>query len=401
MTIKTTYFIIATLWILSFNGMRNHVKHTANYTPIDHQLEYAANQPIRLTFKKTTSTTPSLKISYSLGSTIVHGYIQDKTIIYEVPKFVSHIAGHVTWNLVNTTYCGNFYIKPDSQITDMETYVGPPSIIANAKDYSMVVTLPLDKYDNVQEDGTRVSFNYHKETESSQTNLQVEHLIAYDYVYSTKKTGNILLASSSGSKSSKEFLIEVRAGLPVDFTLSRKRNHDYADGNQLASFSTSILRDSYDNVVNDGTLVTFYITTSSGAVLQTTATTVNGVATGLMIHPEKQETWSIVGIVAGMAASNAIVMEFDPVFKDFNVAVNKEKRTVTVGPLLSFMKQIIPDGLTVELNLKGEKATHFFQKQSLNGRVVFQLNQDLIPHGIYNIEVTAGGITRTLENILL
>lgn len=401
MSIKINFLLIALLWILSHNRLHRHENDTGGYAPLHHKQEYVASTSMKLKFTGTASNLPELKISFSLGSTLISGMIKEKTIVYELPPFISTVSGRVNWELVNTKTRGNFTIIPHTQIAQMETYVGPPSIIANDKDYSMVVTLPLDSYDNVQEDGTAVSFNYHKENKSILHHKQVQHLIAYDYIASTKKTGNILLAASAGKKSSKEFTIDIYAGLPVSFTLSRKRNHNYADGNQLASFYTSVLKDEYDNVVNDGTLVTFYITTSEGAVLQTTGTTIKGVATGLMVHPEKRETWSIVAVVAGMATSDTIVMDFEPVFENYQIAINEEARTVTVGPFLSFMQQIIPDGLTVELTVLGKTISQSFEKQSFNGQVVFELHPDLIPRGMYTITVNAGGITRTLKNITL
>ncbi|GAK74954.1 hypothetical protein JCM19275_2972 [Nonlabens ulvanivorans] len=65
------------------------------------------------------------------------------------------------------------------------------------------------------------------------------------------------------------------------------------------------------------------------------------------------------------------------------------------------MGQIIPDGVTVELKIKSKNINENYLKQSYNGQVQFKLNPDLIPNGIYNIEVITGGISRKIKNVKL
>ena len=251
------------------------------------------------------------------------------------------------------------------------------------------------------EDGTAVNFHYNKDELNSINPVEIKDLIAFDYVSSHTKTGDILLATNHGNTFSKEYMIEIQAGLPVDFTLSRKRNHNYADGNQLVTFYTSILKDSYGNEVSDGTLVNFYITTNTGVILQTTGTTIKGIATATMIHPEKAISWSVKAVVDGIATSDTIKLEFQAVFDTYNVGLSQGNRKVTVGPLKSFMGQIIPDGLTVELIIEGDKINEEYLKKSYNGIVNFELDINLIPIGIYDLKIIAGGVTQTIKNVKL
>ncbi|WP_405351094.1 hypothetical protein [Nonlabens sp. Asnod3-H03] len=389
------------LLILSNSMIQDAVTPELGISPLNHKLTYTAGHKINLKFKGNNTSAHDLLLSYNLGSTIVNPQMKGSFVNYKIPQFISNMSGMVKWQLGNTTQRGRFTITPVSQTVKMETYIGPPSIIAGNSDYSMAVSIPLDSLDNVQKDDTAVLFNYNKETTRTQNLSTVDNLIAFDYIYSTEKTGNILFAANVDEQFSKEFTVEIKAGLPVDFTLSRKRNHPYADGNQLVTFYTSILKDRYNNIASDGTLVTFYITNSSGAVLQTTGTTIKGIATASMIHPEKAEKWSVTAAVAGIASSDTITMEFEQVFDNYDIQLNDGNRTITVGPLKSFMGQIIPDGVTVELKIKGKNINENYLKQSYNGQVQFKLNPDLIPNGIYNIEVITGGISRKIKNVKL
>lgn len=341
MRIKATSLLIIMLLILSNSMIQDDAALGSGLSPFNHKVTYTAGHKINLKFKGNNTVAHDLLLSYNLGSTIVIPQIKDSFVHYKIPQFISNMSGTVKWQLVNTTQRGSFTITPVSQTVKMETYIGPPSIIAGNTDYSMAVSIPLDSLDNVQKDGTAVLFNYNKEATRTQNLSTVDNLIAFDYIYSTEKTGNILLAANSGNQFSKEFTVDIKAGLPVRFYAFAKRNHPYADGNQLVTFYTSILKDRFNNIASDGTLVSFYITNSSGAVLQTTGTTIKGIAMASMIHPEKAEQWSVTAAVAGMASSNTITMEFEQVFDNYDIQLNDGNRTITVGPLRSFMGQII------------------------------------------------------------
>lgn len=399
MSIKITYYLIVLMWMLPLSSQDETA--ILDYKLLVNQSEFVAGEPVVLSFQGPANQLPDLLVSYSLGSTIVAAAYQDDTIIYKLPAFINKQAGIVDWSLHNTHIKGAFIIKPQSQIAQMETYVGPSSIAAGTKNYSLAITIPLDIYDNPAVDGTPVNFHFNKEEISDSHQVVVENLIAFDYINSTKKTGKILLAASAQDIFSKEFTVDVKAGMALDFTLSRKRNHNYADGNQLVTFYTSILKDIYGNIVSDGTLVNFYITTSTGIILQTTGMSIKGIATASMVHPEKAASWSVKAVVERIASSNTVTMDFKPVFESYEVKLSQENRNIAVGPLKSFMGQIIPDGVTVSLDIKGEKWSETYTKQSYNGMVHFKLNPDLIPNGFYNFTITAGGITNEIKNVTL
>ena len=144
--------------------------------------------------------------------------------------------------------------------------------------------------------------------------------------YSETKNGRILISSECLNLNSKEYDVNVVSAILTNFEISAERIHDYADGNQITSFSTSIIKDKQDNIVSDGTFVTFYITNSKGSILKTTGTTTSGVATSKMIHPDYKETWNVKAFVEGIAKSNSITITYKQAVKDFDI-VFSEKNT--------------------------------------------------------------------------
>ena len=261
----------------------------------------------------------------------------------------------------------------------------------------MITILPVDEFDNPQLDSTTVTLKNFIDFKKEEKDLMINDLFTFDILNAPTSTGKLITTVTSGNVSSKEHTIDIMAGRAVDFTLSRKRNHPYADGNQTLQLITSSITDRYGNTVSDGTLVTFYVQTENGTTRQTTATTINGVATANLLHPEKAESWEVRALIPNMAVSNYVKIEFLPAIKDFDIQITG--RSIKVTSLTSFLGQIIPDGFTVEAIIVGNDSDHNLNKGTLNGDVTFYLDPNVFEKGDYDIKITAGGIVKHLKNV--
>jgi hypothetical protein len=187
--------------------------------------------------------------------------------------------------------------------------------------------------------------------------------------------------------------------ISLNFEISSKRNHEYADGNQITTFSTSIIKDKNNNIVSDGTFVDFFITNKKGNILKTSGSTLNGIAYAKMIHPEWEDNWKVKGYIIGISESNNLEITYKKVIEKFDVVFSDNNRILTIGPLKSFMNQMIPDGFQVKLSLykKGELLNNIFEK-SKDGYVVYNLNPNIYKNGNYVLKITTAGITKTFQN---
>jgi hypothetical protein len=103
-----------------------------------------------------------------------------------------------------------------------------------------------------------------------------------------------------------------------------------------------------------------------------------------------------------MAESNPLAMNYKRVITDYEVVFSKNYRHITVGPLQSFMKQIIPDGLLVELSVyKNGKLLNVSAKTSNQGFASFVLNSDEYPDNTYTLKIKTAGIEKSFNNIKL
>jgi hypothetical protein len=212
----------------------------------------------------------------------------------------------------------------------------------------------------------------------------------------------MLVSSECLNTNSKEFTVNILPAIPEGFSISAKRPHDYADGNQITTFETSVLKDQEDNIVSDGTFVTFLITNEKGNVLKTYGSTISGVATAKMIHPDYNTQWRIQAYVNGMAESNTITLNYKQAITDFEVQFSENNRAITIGPLKSFMEQMIPDGLSVKLQVyKNNTIIETMKTTSVDGYAQFKLKSDLIENGDYTIAIQTAGLEKTVNNTTL
>ena len=320
---------------------------------------------------------------------------EDKTC-YKIPEFIANKSGVISWKVEGRQ--GEILILPNEGPEKIETYFGPRSIQAGDGDFSMLVAIPLDKYDNPLEDGTSVQTQEYYAEVIQKDSLSLKNMIAWKNFPTRDKAGKILLSASSAHVFSKELSSRIYPSVPANFQISVNRIHDYADGNQVATLSTSILKDRFGNIVSDGTLVDFLISTETGKKLKTTASTINGVATAGVLHPEKPNTWKIRAVVNGIADSDLIEIKFKPVLNDFEVIIEPESKSVKVGPLQSFLDQQIPEGTTVTLTILRKNKINFkMQEATKKAYAIFNLpeEQEFLENDIFKVETL--GITKSIN----
>jgi len=179
-------------------------------------------------------------------------------------------------------------------------------------------------------------------------------------------------------------------------------NHDYADGNQITTFYTSVIKDRNNNIVSDGSYIEFFITTNNNNILKTIGTTINGIAKAKIVHPDFEEKWKIKAFFIGISESDVLEIKYKKVIEDYNVAFLNKNRNIKIGPLKSFMNQIIPDGLSVKLSVyKNNILIKELYKESKKGYTDFYLDSNIFENNMYKIIVSTAGIRKEFKNLNL
>ena len=266
----------------------------------------------------------------------------------------------------------------------------------------MFVSVPTDPFDNTMIDSTMVNLEYYFKDRSYNRVLRTKKGFVFKRIFSPNKSGRLFAVSECLEKYSKEYDVNVQPGLPVDFLIYTDGHHHYADGNQVSQFKTSILVDSFNNVIRDGTMVEFYIKNKYGNILKTRGVTMDGIAIADMIHPEFEDHWQVQAIVSGMAESNVIHVDFEQVVKNFEVQFYDENRTIVLGPVKSYMNQLIPDGFKADMVIyKGNKPIKREIKEFADGLVTYKLDVNEIKSGYYRLVFKVAEINQTFEKVEL
>ncbi len=366
---------------------------------------FKAGSAIILKFKLSASAKTQLFLHSSYGSTAIDSDMSEGNQ-FTIPTFITDKKGIVTYKLFHQS---KILAQGEIQITSndktqifLESYIGPPSITAGRKDYTMQVVVPTDSYDNPLPDSTAVVMKHQFLNIVKERILYSKDMIGWTNIFSDDQSGRLLLFSKVGTTVSEESSVDVFPALPRNFKISSKRKHVYADGNQITQFITSVIKDEYDNIISDGTLVDFVIKDRNGLLLHTQGITINGQAIAKMLHPDQKETWEVKAYVSGMAESNVLKIEYTQVLDDFKVQFNSNNREVIIGPLQSFMEQLIPDGAVVRINIfKEDKKIDAKIKTSSEGMVRFLLQDGFYPNGNYDIQINALGVQKEYKNIIL
>lgn len=397
MNSKQIFLLSITIVFSAFS----QAQKTSPFQLLTQQQKYTAGDTIVLQFKTPKQKSLQLYVSNSYGTTVLQPEDNYDTTRFTIPQFLSIKKGICKWTLfdTNTKLSGTLDIQPKATPIDIETYLGPPSIEAGGTDFTMLVAIPTDDLDNPLKDSTSISIQKQFLADNKIDRIQTKNLIGYQRIFSPLQSGRVLLSSTANRLDSKEYDVNVMPAIAEKFTIFYDRIHEYADGNQITTFYTSVLRDKNNNVVSDGTFVDFYIENKEGKILKTSGTTIKGIAYAKILHPEEEDNWTVEAIVTGIAESNSIRLSYKKAVNDFNVTFSPNNRTLKIGPIKSFMNQIIPDGFTVSLKIiANNKVLQVIKKPSRAGFVFYELEKPVYKNGYYTFSIESAGIQKKFES---
>jgi len=408
MTLKKLYILtiaITCVFYTSYGQLSSSVQNTITVTPLFKDTVFKAGTSIPLQFKLNGLDKVQFVCNTSYGISVLNSHKEPSGYIYyTLPAHIAQKTGVLNYQLAHNTkiiYTGKITIIPNTEkAIKIESYIGPPSIIAGGEDYTMLVVAPTDYYDNPVPDSTAILVKHQFLDIKKNETILSKNFIGWKNLFSYERSGQFLIASEVNQIQSKEFAIEVFPAQASNFTINGQRKHKYADGNQITTFKTSIIKDNYGNIVSDGTLVEFLIKNKKGNILKTQGTTIEGIAKGKILHPDHKDLWEVKAYITGMAISNTLEITYESITTAYSVNFSPNNRTITIGPLQSFMKQIIPDGAIVKLLIfKENKWIETKTKTSKNGLVVFNLPEGFYESTTYDFKTIVFGIEKEFKNI--
>lgn len=368
--------------------------------------EYGAGENIELAFAADDSQPYQLFLHHSLGSTLVEPRFNGNKMLFSLPTALINKAGLVHWALVAQQKAqrqGTFSIRPANVAKPtIESYIGPRSVQAGPPDYAMFVAFVADSLDNPLPKGTAVTLTKQFQSEITTSSFETRNLVACDTLFSPTQSGRILMTAQSGLGLSKELTCVVYPANPTNFRIAATRPHAFADGTQFTRLYTQVITDAYGNIVSDGTCVVFAVNTQQNMQLYAFGTTIEGVATAQMAHPELPSRWRAKAYINGFAESDTLVLDYASVLQAFDITFSRGNRLITVGPLKSFMQQLIPDGMPVTLTINDANGQWIetCEEGTTSGFAEFALPKDFYPQQAYQFTLSVLGVTQHTQTIV-
>lgn len=402
MNIKTLHIwiLILALWTCANEqaAPQTEVSIEINET---NKTECEPGEKITLNFEG-SDTSSYLYYSSSYGNSLLSPIIQKNRLLYVIPEHVTNKVGVINWKLIQsnkTSQQGQLTVLFSDKVKAVETYFGPTFLYAGPSNFSHLVSIPVDSLDNPIKKNSEVVVKEQFKTAINSSSVYTNHLIAFQIIYSKKTTGRFLINSECNGISSQELAATVSSAIPSNFIIQIDRSHPFADGNQIATFTSSVIKDNYGNIINDGTLVKFIIKNKNGNLTYTTANSINGIATAKMIHPSHKQIWEVQAFVMGMAESNVLSVDFLQSITDYQVLFSDKNKTIDIGPIKGFMEQLVPDGVRIELRvIMDEHLVKTLHSETLGGYGHFSLKNSTFKPGNYTLEFEIAGIKKIFKN---
>ena len=292
---------------------------------------------------------------------------------------------------------GQVEIRPNPPADPVLPIVGPRSVAADGEHETMALAVPFDDYGNPVAEGTPLTLRIlHPGDQLEQQTLTVTHLLAWGWVSSSTRAGRAVVSAAVGDAHGPDTTYDEVPTWPAPFGLSASPPNLPADGRQLLTLRTDLIRDRFGNAMTDGTLVTFVVELAGSEPRFIPAYTVDGAAEAQLQAPIAPGTVTVRATLYGVE-SRPLTIRFaaGPAVGTIAVKAQVNARdgfvTLSAGPLLGALNQFVPDGTPVEFTLAGPGgARQQLTALSETGRASIDLRLSDLPSGSYSVQVSAG-----------
>ncbi|MEL6988835.1 MAG: hypothetical protein AAGK97_13565 [Bacteroidota bacterium] len=286
---------------------------------------------------------PQLKVEHKFGSSILQ--LSKKEPVFELPTSLTAIAGLMKFTLLaNDAPCdyAEIYIQASQGKQLMNTFIGPKTIAIRDQQNSMMAAIPRDIYHNGLEDGAEIVINEGSEAyQNTQTN-RIRNLVNYHLISAMSKPGDIFIGGKSNASISEEQTMSYTSNLPSNIKMQVRNHYPYADGRQHVYIQTEQVMDAKNNIVSDGTKLTFKVLDSNGRISLYNAYTVAGIASVYIQNPSIVCSYTISILEDTKTDFSKIELSFKSGVKEIPYTVQKDE--IQIGPLKGPLNQTIPEG---------------------------------------------------------
>ena len=236
----------------------------------------------------------------------------------------------------------------------------------------------------------------HPGDQLEQQQIEIHNMVGWARIFSGTRAGRTTVSVTSAGKYGPDATFTEVPGWPAPFALSASPTNVPADGRQLVTLRTDVIRDQYGNAMLDGTLVTFVVDMGPGEPRLIPANTIDGVAKAQLQAPSEPGQITVRAEVDA-AESHPLQVTFGdgPAINSFPVEARIDAAGQAIdlqaGPMLGALQQFIPDGTMVEFWLTDATGQRMrIEAASKSGYAQAVVRLAALPLGTYTAEASAG-----------
>ena len=315
--------------------------------------------------------------SSAFGDVLIEGDEQNEQLCFSVPHELTLKSGDVNLYLYNDQKKIDefeIHLKPLSAVGNMESGVGPSSLLLDQGDLTMLSLIPRDKYNNPMPDGKEAQIFY-KYPGEQQIEEKIVHkdFIATRVLSSQKKKGKLFIGAKCDQAYAHEEEVVLAAGAAQNFTISVIEHYPFAESRQHLVLRSNEIKDKLGNTIADGTKAVFKISDQAQKTSFYHAIVVDGVCTLDILNPDEPGLYKIQAFILHTAKSNTLQLAFSSVVNEIPKTYDPLGQIV-FGPVRGKLNQLIPDGTPGLLLAANEN----FELEFNKGKAFFEKPDDLL-----------------------
>lgn len=306
----------------------------------------------------------TLEIVDAFASTFIEIDTADRTTAFRVPERLVTASGTIGFRVRGadgTSAATSTEVRPSSPVS-VDIRVGPTTVIADGRDRTMAVALAVDRFGNPIADGGEVRFtsvdggDVRREGSSP-----VAGGLAALVIESDTAAGRVeVFAGTDGDVVSRPVAYTEHAGQIASIELIPPEPTMVADGRTIVEIETSVLTDSFGNVVGDGRRVELAIEGPDGIGIAT-AKTIGGTARFDVVAPARPGALTLEAISAA-ARSTPVTLAAVPAVSSLPVRVvatsasdpGESPVVLSIGPVRNSAGALIAAGHEVTVDVDGQ-----------------------------------------------
>lgn len=286
-------------------------------------------------------------------------------------------------------------IRAGSTLSDIESFMGPKTILLDGRQETMYVALPMDKFGNPANTGTDVQLSSkYPQSFPEKYSEPTEHLFTAQKYPSDGEIGEILFGAESNAAFAEEQRAVITPFWPDELFIVANSFDVLADRRSFTQIRTDVVRDYRGNYIPDGTVLFLIVRENGKQVARLKSMTVNGIAYFSVLHPENPGVQIFQVVTEHGLGSNEIEISFGSGISDFTLIYDRADKRVEVGPVFNRLGQLVPDGTMAEFRFEVGGDERIENVEIVNGTCAFDVNTDLL----YNqISVTIQNLSKSLS----